>query len=154
MKVTKKKNGNALTIAAEGRIDTVTAKEFETEAKADLDGVENLTLDFSKLDYISSAGLRVLLSLQKVMSKQGSMKLIGVTVMPHLTCVASTKEHVANMLRQIRENNIDNIMALRGDLPKDGVVCKYVVNLHNKNPYLRIDFRYRTVANKYTSKVG
>ena len=78
MKVTKKKNGNALTIAAEGRIDTVTAKEFETEAKADLDGVENLTLDFSKLDYISSAGLRVLLSLQKVMSKQGSMKLIGV----------------------------------------------------------------------------
>ena len=35
-----------------------------------------------------------------------------------------------------------------------GLVCKYVVNLHNKNPYLRIDFRYRTVANKYTSKVG
>ena len=49
--------------------------------------------------------------------------LYGVPVMPHLTCVASTKEHVANMLRQIRENNIDNIMALRGDLPKDGVVC-------------------------------
>ena len=49
--------------------------------------------------------------------------LHGVPVMPHLTCVASTKEHVANMIRQIRENNIDNVMALRGDLPKDGIVC-------------------------------
>ena len=48
--------------------------------------------------------------------------LHGVPVM-HLTCVASTKEHVANMIRQIRENNIDNVMALRGDLPKDGIVC-------------------------------
>ena len=44
--------------------------------------------------------------------------------MPHLTCVASTKEHVKNMVRSIRENNIDNIMALRGDLPKDGIICK------------------------------
>ena len=49
--------------------------------------------------------------------------LHGVSVMPHLTCVASSKEHVANMIRQIRENNIDNVMALRGDLPKDGIVC-------------------------------
>ena len=49
--------------------------------------------------------------------------LHGVPVMPHLTCVASSKDHVANMIRQIRENNIDNVMALRGDLPKDGVVC-------------------------------
>lgn len=49
--------------------------------------------------------------------------LHGVPVMPHLTCVASTKEHVSDMLKRIRENNIDNIMALRGDLPKDGVVC-------------------------------
>jgi methylenetetrahydrofolate reductase (NADPH) len=49
--------------------------------------------------------------------------LHGVSVLPHLTCVASSKEHVANMLRQIRENNIDNIMALRGDMPKDGIVC-------------------------------
>ena len=50
--------------------------------------------------------------------------LHGVPVMPHLTCVASTKEHVSNMLKQIRENNIDNIMALRGDKPKDGVICE------------------------------
>ena len=49
--------------------------------------------------------------------------LHSVPVMPHLTCVASTKEHVTNMIRQIRENNIDNVMALRGDLPKDGIVC-------------------------------
>lgn len=49
--------------------------------------------------------------------------LHGVTVLPHLTCVASSKEHVTNMLNQIRENNIDNIMALRGDLPKDGIIC-------------------------------
>ena len=49
--------------------------------------------------------------------------LHGVPVLPHLTCVASTREHVANMIKQIRENNIDNIMALRGDMPKDGIVC-------------------------------
>ena len=50
--------------------------------------------------------------------------LHGVPVMPHLTCVASTKEHVKNMIKSIRDNNIDNIMALRGDLPKDGIICK------------------------------
>ena len=49
--------------------------------------------------------------------------LHGVPVMPHLTCVASTKDHVRSMLKSIRENNIDNIMALRGDLPKDGIIC-------------------------------
>ena len=49
--------------------------------------------------------------------------LHNVPVLPHLTCVASTKEHVREMLRQIHENNIDNIMALRGDLPKDGIIC-------------------------------
>lgn len=49
--------------------------------------------------------------------------LHGVSVLPHLTCVASTKEHVDDMIKRIRENNIDNIMALRGDIPKDGVIC-------------------------------
>ena len=49
--------------------------------------------------------------------------LHNVPVLPHLTCVASTKEHVREMLRQIHENNISNIMALRGDLPKDGIIC-------------------------------
>ena len=49
--------------------------------------------------------------------------LHGVSVLPHLTCVASTKEHVDDMIKRIRDNNIDNIMALRGDIPKDGVIC-------------------------------
>lgn len=49
--------------------------------------------------------------------------LHNVPVLPHLTCVASTKEHVREMLRQIHDSNIDNIMALRGDMPKDGIVC-------------------------------
>lgn len=59
----------------EGRLDTVTAPELEKELKETLDGVNELSLDFEKLEYISSAGLRVLLSAQRVMSKQGEMKL-------------------------------------------------------------------------------
>ena len=62
----------------EGRLDTTTAPELEEQLKAALDGVTELTLDLEKLEYISSAGLRVLLSAQKVMSKQGEMKLIHV----------------------------------------------------------------------------
>lgn len=63
----------------EGRLDTVTAPELEEKLKDALDDVEELTLDFEKLDYISSAGLRVLLSTQKTMSeKDGEMKLINV----------------------------------------------------------------------------
>ena len=77
MKITQNKNGNTLTIAVEGRIDTATSKEFEEKSKAELNGVESLILDFSALNYISSAGLRVLLSLQKIMNKQGSMKITG-----------------------------------------------------------------------------
>ena len=53
-------------------------KELEKEIKASLDGVTELIMDFEQLDYISSAGLRVLLSAQKVMNKQGSMKIINV----------------------------------------------------------------------------
>ena len=62
----------------EGRLDTVTAPELEKELKASLDGISELTLDFEKLDYISSAGLRVLLSTQKVMTKQGKLKSVHV----------------------------------------------------------------------------
>ncbi|MBR2581959.1 MAG: STAS domain-containing protein [Oscillospiraceae bacterium] len=64
--------------ALEGRLDTVTAPELETALKESLDGVKKLTLDFAELEYISSAGLRVLLAAQKTMSKQGEMKLINV----------------------------------------------------------------------------
>ena len=59
-----------------GRLDTTTAPELEQEIKA-LDGVETLTMDFAGLDYISSAGLRVLLSAQKQMSKRGGMKVVN-----------------------------------------------------------------------------
>ncbi len=61
--------------ALEGRLDTVTAPDLEKELKASLDGVKELILDFEKLEYISSAGLRVLLAAQKAMAKQGAMKI-------------------------------------------------------------------------------
>ncbi len=78
MTITKTRNDDALYIALEGRLDTITSAELEKELKDDLPGVKDLTLDFEKLDYISSAGLRVLLAAQKVMAKQGSMKLVNV----------------------------------------------------------------------------
>jgi len=73
MTIEKKLAGTELTIALAGRLDTTTAPQLENELKASLDGVERLVLDFSSLDYLSSAGLRVLLSAQKTMNKQGAM---------------------------------------------------------------------------------
>ena len=78
MKINKKAEGSTLLIALEGRLDTSTAPELEAELGKSLDGAAELCFDFAKLDYISSAGLRVLLSAQKRMNKQGSMKLINV----------------------------------------------------------------------------
>ena len=78
MTIKKELNGKDLAVAIEGRLDTITAPELEAELKASLDGVEKLTLDFSALEYISSAGLRVLLSTQKRMNTQGSMTLKNV----------------------------------------------------------------------------
>ena len=78
MTITKNRNGSALSIALEGRLDTTTAPDLERELKAELDGVQELTLDFSGLDYISSAGLRVLLSAHKAMSGKGGMKVTNV----------------------------------------------------------------------------
>ncbi len=71
-------NGTAA-FALEGRLDTVTAPELEQALKEALDGLNELSLDFEKLDYISSAGLRVLLSAQKQMNRQGVMKLTNVS---------------------------------------------------------------------------
>ncbi|MCR5783709.1 MAG: STAS domain-containing protein [Clostridia bacterium] len=71
------KNGNAMTIAIEGRLETTTAPEIEAVVKSELEGITDLTFDFNKLDYISSAGLRVLLAAQKIMNKQGDMKIVG-----------------------------------------------------------------------------
>ena len=79
MKIDQNKNGNELNIALEGRLDTTTAPELGAALRASLDGVTALNLDFSGLEYISSAGLRVLLSAQKIMNKQGEMKLTNVS---------------------------------------------------------------------------
>ena len=78
MTIEKKKNGTELTIALTGRMDTTTAPQLENELKVSLDGVEKLVLDFSGLDYLSSAGLRVILGAQKVMNKQGEMVVCNV----------------------------------------------------------------------------
>lgn len=73
MTITKEAAGTALTLSLQGRLDTGTAPQLEAALKESMDGVTDLTLDFAGLEYISSAGLRVLLSAQKVMKKQGSM---------------------------------------------------------------------------------
>jgi len=73
LNISKEVNGNACTFSLEGRLDTTTAPQFETEIKGSLEGVTSLIMDMAKLEYISSAGLRVLLSAQKIMNKQGSM---------------------------------------------------------------------------------
>ena len=78
MTINKNLNGTQLTIALEGRLDTTTAPELEQTLKESLDNANELTMDFSKLDYISSAGLRVLLSAHKAMSKKGGMKVTNV----------------------------------------------------------------------------
>jgi len=77
MTINKEKNGNELTIHLEGRLDTVTAPELEKELTAEMGGADAVTLDFGKLEYISSAGLRVLLSAHKVMSRKGGLKIAG-----------------------------------------------------------------------------
>lgn len=81
MKITKSMNGNTLTVALEGRLDTTTAPDLEKELKDSMDAATELTLDFDKLDYISSAGLRVLLSAHKTMSKKNGMKVVNANEM-------------------------------------------------------------------------
>ena len=78
LNINKALSDNKLTLALDGRVDTTTAPELEQAVKSNLDGVTELVLDFSKLNYISSAGLRVLLSSQKVMNKRGSMTITNV----------------------------------------------------------------------------
>ena len=73
MTIEKKLNNAELTISLNGRLDTTTSPQLEAELKACLDGVEHLVLDFAALEYLSSAGLRVLLAAQKQMNKQGDM---------------------------------------------------------------------------------
>lgn len=73
MNILNNKEGNTLCLTLEGRLDTNTSPLLEAELKRSIDGVEKLVFDFAKLEYISSAGLRVLLSAQKVMNRQGEM---------------------------------------------------------------------------------
>lgn len=78
MTINQELNGSELTLALEGRLDTLTSPQLEEKLNASLEGVSNLVLDLEKLDYMSSAGLRVLLAVQKRMNKQGSMKVTHV----------------------------------------------------------------------------
>ena len=78
MEITKELDGKKLTVALSGRLDTTTAPVLEKELKESLNGIEELVLDFSSLDYISSAGLRVLLSAQKTINAaKGTMVVSG-----------------------------------------------------------------------------
>ncbi|MBQ7670294.1 MAG: STAS domain-containing protein [Clostridia bacterium] len=78
MTINKNLDGSKLTVALEGRLDTTTSPQLETELRDSADGITELIFDLADLDYISSAGLRVLLSAQKVMNKQGEMKIVNV----------------------------------------------------------------------------
>ena len=78
MDIIKNLEGKKLNIKLVGRLDTITAPALDSELKSSLACVEELAFDFSELEYISSAGLRVLLAGQKVMNKQGSMTLSNV----------------------------------------------------------------------------
>ena len=78
MTIEIKRNSEKITIALGGRLDTTTAPALDKTINNDIEGTKNLVLDFKELEYISSAGLRVLLGAQKKMNKVGSMKLINV----------------------------------------------------------------------------
>lgn len=83
MELNKNTQGTALYITIEGRIDTTTAPQLESELRTSVSGITELYLDFAGVEYISSAGLRVLLSAQKVMNRQGKMVIshVNETVM-------------------------------------------------------------------------
>ena len=83
LNITKKTENNTAVFALEGRLDTTTAPQLEKEISEIINGLAELTLDLEKLEYISSAGLRVLLSTQKKMNVQGALKIshVGETVM-------------------------------------------------------------------------
>ena len=79
MNINIEKTNGATVLKIEGRLDTTTAPELESAINNEGDALKNLVLDFNGVDYISSAGLRVLLTAQKKMNVQGSMELVGVS---------------------------------------------------------------------------
>ena len=78
MTITTSREGEKMQIVLEGRLDTTTAHQLEVELKRSISGITELIFDFAGLEYISSAGLRVLLAAQKVMNKQGSLTIRNV----------------------------------------------------------------------------
>ena len=78
MEINKLLEENKLTLAVKGRVDSVSAPELEAVVNDSLEGVEELVFDFSELEYISSAGLRVLLTSYKKMAEKGSMKIVNI----------------------------------------------------------------------------
>lgn len=78
MEISKQLNGSELTLSLVGRLDTSTAPELEAVIKENITGITKLVMDFSSLEYLSSAGLRVILSTQKTMNKQGEMVIRNV----------------------------------------------------------------------------
>lgn len=77
MEINKIQNGDQLTLEVSGRLDTVTAPDLQDELDKSLDGIAHLVLDFKNLEYISSAGLRVVLAAQKEMNRLGDMRVIN-----------------------------------------------------------------------------
>lgn len=78
MNINKTVENGKITLDLEGRLDTTTAPELESELKDSLDGITELEFNFAALDYLSSAGLRVILAAQKIMNKQGKMVIKNV----------------------------------------------------------------------------
>jgi len=78
MEIIKNLDGSKLNVVIKGRLDTTTAPELEAEIKDSIEGITDLVFDFSDLEYVSSAGLRIILSTQKTMNKQGEMTLTNV----------------------------------------------------------------------------
>lgn len=79
MKICQNREADKMTVALEGRLDTSTAPTLEGSLAELTDGVTELVLDMRALEYVSSAGLRVILKLQKIMLDRGGMKLVGVS---------------------------------------------------------------------------
>lgn len=79
MTVTIEQNDDSIVCKIEGRIDTVTSPDLEAEIKKNAESAQSITLDFEKVEYISSAGLRVLLSAHKMMAKKGGLHITHVS---------------------------------------------------------------------------
>ena len=112
LNITKNVNGSDLKVILEGRLDTTTAPLLEAELNKVIADVKNLTFDLEKLEYISSAGLRVLLSAQKVMNKQGNMIVKNVFVDGFPEISEEDKERA--------KNEIELLSLLSGFLMKEG----------------------------------